>query len=107
MDISSVLDMFGSFGKPLHVTAVGVPSQAATDPNDQSQGKLEVVYCPYMTAGHAIMLGKAAKKNLVHWVRKPPTRSEQDHPRNRSFSWFMHMRILFGVLHYKSIVGHQ
>ncbi|NIA21059.1 MAG: hypothetical protein GWP05_03590 [Anaerolineaceae bacterium] len=42
MDISSLLDVFGSFGKPLHVTAVGVPSAVEPDPLDESRGKLAV-----------------------------------------------------------------
>jgi len=42
MDLSSVLDLFGAFGKPIHVTAVGVPSAAEPDPLDEGQGKLPV-----------------------------------------------------------------
>lgn len=37
---SSLLDRFSGFGKPVFLTAVGVPSRAGADPNDRSEGKL-------------------------------------------------------------------
>jgi hypothetical protein len=67
----------------------------------------KVVYCPYMETTDAILFGKKALKNMIYWIVKPPTRTEDDHPRNRGFSMFMHMRILFGPLDFKSVVGKQ
>jgi len=42
MAISALLDQFGGFGRPLHVTAAGVPSSHEPDPHDASQGKNNV-----------------------------------------------------------------
>ncbi|MBN2583553.1 MAG: endo-1,4-beta-xylanase [Planctomycetes bacterium] len=42
MAVSALLDLFGTFGKPLHVTAAGVPSAGAPDGNDASRGKRDV-----------------------------------------------------------------
>ncbi len=42
MEVSSLLDQFGSFGKPLHVTAAGVPSSTEPDQLDASGGQLAV-----------------------------------------------------------------
>lgn len=36
---SSLLDRFSGFGKPLFLTAVGVPARSGTDPADRSEGK--------------------------------------------------------------------
>ncbi len=42
MAVSSLLDAFGSLGKPVHITAAGVPSKNAPDPADASEGKRDV-----------------------------------------------------------------
>jgi GH35 family endo-1,4-beta-xylanase len=42
MEVSSLLDLFGSFGKPVHITAAGVPSSTAADTLDASRGAREV-----------------------------------------------------------------
>lgn len=42
MEISGLLDVFGSFGKPVHVTAAGVPSAGRPDPFDISEGQRDV-----------------------------------------------------------------
>jgi hypothetical protein len=39
--ISCLLDRFSSFGKPVFLTAVTVPSRSTPDPADKSQGKLD------------------------------------------------------------------
>lgn len=39
--ISSLLDRFSSLGKPVFLTAVGVPSRGSADPGDKSEGKLD------------------------------------------------------------------
>ena len=60
-----------------------------------------------MESTDAILFGKKAMKNMIYWIVKPPTRTEDEHPRNRGVSFFMHMRILFGALDFLSVVGHQ
>lgn len=42
MEISSLLDLFGGLGKPVHVTAAGVPSAHQADPADASEGQRDV-----------------------------------------------------------------
>lgn len=42
IEVSDLLDLYGSFGKPVHVTAAGVPSLAEPDPNDASEGQLSL-----------------------------------------------------------------
>ena len=42
MEVSALLDAFGSYGKPVHVTAAGVPSERTPDPHDASGGSREV-----------------------------------------------------------------
>lgn len=42
MAVSSLLDVFGSLGKPVHITAAGVPSAHKKDPADASRGKCDV-----------------------------------------------------------------
>jgi len=42
MEVSSLLDQFGSLGKPVHVTAAGVPSAHRPDPADSSDGQRDV-----------------------------------------------------------------
>jgi hypothetical protein len=38
---SSILDRFSTLGRPLFLTAIGVPGRGTTDPHDQSEGKLD------------------------------------------------------------------
>ena len=38
---SCLLDRFSAFGKPVFITALGVPSRATADPADRSEGKLD------------------------------------------------------------------
>jgi len=42
LEVSALLDLFGSFGKSVHVTAAGVPSAAGPDALDSSGGKRDV-----------------------------------------------------------------
>jgi len=42
LEISALLDLFGSFGKAVHVTAAGVPSANAPDPLDLTEGMRDV-----------------------------------------------------------------
>jgi hypothetical protein len=40
--VSALLDLFGSFGKPVHITAAGVPSSTLADVNDTGHGRRDV-----------------------------------------------------------------
>jgi len=42
LEVSALLDLFGSFGKAVHVTAAGVPSAAGPDPLDATEGRRDV-----------------------------------------------------------------
>jgi GH35 family endo-1,4-beta-xylanase len=42
MEVSALLDVFGSLGKPVHITAAGVPSAHQKDPTDASRGSRDV-----------------------------------------------------------------
>ena len=39
--LSCLLDRFSTLGRPLFVTAIGVPGQSTPDPGDQSEGRLD------------------------------------------------------------------
>ena len=43
MDVSDLLDRFGAFGKPLHLTAVGVPSATSADPAATAGGEAHTI----------------------------------------------------------------